>query len=110
MKSRLDLYLLNRAEHDIEVRDAVVTLPNDADPFAHADSILAAQRVELDFRQFTDGHAFSQAYLIRRRLGFKAICVFAATCCRIRCSRSCAQVFRVPCCKTALRSTRRAHN
>ncbi|WP_321786526.1 DUF934 domain-containing protein [Paraburkholderia sp. J94] len=71
MKSRLELKLLDRAEHDAERCDGVVTLPNDADPFEHAESILAAQRVELDFPQFTDGRAFSQAYLIRRRLGFK---------------------------------------
>ncbi|RQN33987.1 DUF934 domain-containing protein [Paraburkholderia tropica] len=71
MKPRLELTLLHRAEHDAQARDAVVTLPNDADPFEHAEAILATQRVELHFPQFTDGRAFSQAYLIRRRLGFK---------------------------------------
>ena len=47
----------------------VVTLDNDADP-----SMLALDgvaRIELNFPKFTDGRAFSQAYLLRRRLDFK---------------------------------------
>ncbi|WP_322069088.1 DUF934 domain-containing protein [Paraburkholderia bannensis] len=50
---------------------AVLALPNDADPLAHALEIAAAARVELHFPAFTDGRAFSQAWLVRRRLGFK---------------------------------------
>jgi uncharacterized protein (DUF934 family) len=46
-------------------------LPNDADPLAYAIEIAAASRVELQFPSFTDGRAYSQAYLIRRRLGFE---------------------------------------
>jgi uncharacterized protein (DUF934 family) len=43
-------------------------ITNDADP---ADVSLAGiGRIELDFPKFTDGRAFSQAYLLRRRLNF----------------------------------------
>lgn len=46
-----------------------VQLPNDADP---AQAILGqADRIELSFPKFTDGRAFSQAFLLRRRLGFR---------------------------------------
>ncbi|WP_322054433.1 DUF934 domain-containing protein [Paraburkholderia bannensis] len=55
----------------IDAGDAVFALPNDADPLAHALEIAAAARVELHFPAFTDGRAFSQAWLVRRRLGFK---------------------------------------
>lgn len=48
----------------------IVTLSNDADPLAHAAEIAAAARVELHFPAFTDGRAYSQAWLVRRRLGF----------------------------------------
>ncbi|MBN3729106.1 DUF934 domain-containing protein [Burkholderia sp. Ac-20379] len=50
---------------------AVLALPNDADVSAHADAIARAARVELHFPAFTDGRAYSQAYLVRRRLGFR---------------------------------------
>jgi len=46
-----------------------LTLPNDADPRdAALDGIIT---VVLQFPKFTDGRAFSQAFLLRRRLGFK---------------------------------------
>ncbi|AJK48440.1 DUF934 domain-containing protein [Burkholderia plantarii] len=50
---------------------AVVALGNDADVIEHADAIARAARVELHFPSFTDGRAYSQAYLVRRRLGFR---------------------------------------
>ena len=46
----------------------VINLANDADPRTLA--LAGVQRVELNFPKFTDGRAFSQAYLLRRRLGF----------------------------------------
>ncbi|WP_296491458.1 DUF934 domain-containing protein [Rhodoferax sp.] len=46
----------------------VVALANDADPSTLA--LDGITRVELDFPKFTDGRAFSQAYLLRRRLSF----------------------------------------
>jgi uncharacterized protein (DUF934 family) len=47
----------------------VVTLANDADPSTLA--LDGIDRIELNFPKFTDGRAFSQAYLLRRRLDFK---------------------------------------
>jgi uncharacterized protein (DUF934 family) len=47
----------------------IAVLDNDADP---RDLILAdVERIDLNFPKFTDGRAFSQAYLLSRRLGFK---------------------------------------
>ena len=47
---------------------ALLTLANDADPLAvDLDGIHV---IELQFPAFTDGRAFSQAFLLRRRLGF----------------------------------------
>jgi len=46
----------------------VLALPNDADP-READ-LAGVHTVLLHFPAFTDGRAFSQAFLLRRRLGF----------------------------------------
>jgi uncharacterized protein (DUF934 family) len=46
----------------------VITLANDADP--RALDLTGVTRVDLQFPKFTDGRAFSQAFLLRRRLGF----------------------------------------
>jgi uncharacterized protein (DUF934 family) len=64
--------LLSAANHaaDSESTDRVVSLTNEVDPLTLRDEIAVAQRVELHFPSFTDGRAYSQAYLIRRRLGF----------------------------------------
>ncbi|MFC0397672.1 DUF934 domain-containing protein [Paraburkholderia rhizosphaerae] len=64
--------LLTAACHasNAEQVERVVSLANDIDPLTQRDAIAAAQRVELHFPSFTDGRAYSQAYLIRRRLGF----------------------------------------
>ena len=47
----------------------VLSLPNDADP--RQVSLEGITRVDLQFPKFTDGRAFSQAFLLRRRLGFQ---------------------------------------
>ncbi len=46
-----------------------VALANDADALAL--SLDGVERVDLHFPNFTDGRAFSQAFLLRRRRGFK---------------------------------------
>ena len=46
----------------------ILQLANDADP--RTVSLDGIQRVELQFPKFTDGRAFSQAFLLRKRLGF----------------------------------------
>lgn len=47
----------------------VLQLVNDADP--RAVSLDGIEVVELNFPKFADGRAFSQAFLLRRRLGFQ---------------------------------------
>lgn len=65
------LKLLAAQDHQPPAEDdaRMVALPNDADamtlPLDNVD------RVDLHFPNFTDGRAFSQAFLLRRRRGFK---------------------------------------
>ena len=47
----------------------VLLLANDADPLLA--SLDGVQRVDLHFPKFTDGRAFSQAFLLRRRRDFQ---------------------------------------
>ncbi|MBK9440299.1 MAG: DUF934 domain-containing protein [Comamonadaceae bacterium] len=47
----------------------VIELANDADPRVLA--LNGVARIDLNFPKFTDGRAYSQAFLLRRRLGFK---------------------------------------
>ena len=46
-----------------------IEVANDADPRDLA--LDGVERIDLNFPKFTDGRAFSQAFLLRRRLGFK---------------------------------------
>lgn len=48
--------------------DALV-LANDADP--RSLDLNGVKRIDLHFPKFTDGRAFSQAFLLRRRLGYQ---------------------------------------
>jgi len=50
-------------------RPNILELATDADP--RAVSLHGIRRIDLNFPKFTDGRAFSQAFLLRRRLGFK---------------------------------------
>ncbi len=47
----------------------VIELANDADPLAL--TLDGVDRIDLNFPKFTDGRAFSQAFLLHRRLGFR---------------------------------------
>ena len=51
-----------------EDNDKVLVLPNDSDPMEVP--LDGVERIELNFPKFTDGRAFSQAYLLRRRRKF----------------------------------------
>ncbi len=51
-----------------EAAPRVLAIPNDADP-READ-LGGVEVIELHFPKFSDGRAFSQAFLLRRRLGF----------------------------------------
>ena len=50
-------------------RPNILELANDVDP--REVSLEGIKRIDLQFPKFTDGRAFSQAHLLRRRLGFK---------------------------------------
>lgn len=65
------LRILAAEEHVDDGEPNVLQLPNDADPLAIAVCLDDVDRIDLDFPKFTDGRAYSQAYLLRRRLGFK---------------------------------------
>ena len=45
-----------------------IALANDADP--RALDLSGTTRIDLNFPKFTDGRAYSQAFLLRRRLGY----------------------------------------
>ncbi|WP_231130524.1 DUF934 domain-containing protein [Burkholderia cepacia] len=62
--------LLTPVEHDDETRDATLTIANDDELEPHAAQIAQAARIDLQFPSFTDGRAYSQAYLLRKRYGF----------------------------------------
>ena len=52
-----------------EGQQTVIAPANDADPFTL--DLTGVQRIDLNFPKFTDGRAFSQARLLRKRLGFQ---------------------------------------
>ena len=65
MKSTIQLFTADSAPADAA---GTLTLPNDADP--RPVPLDGVHTVVLQFPAFTDGRAFSQAFLLRRRLGF----------------------------------------
>ncbi|MBN3799386.1 DUF934 domain-containing protein [Burkholderia sp. Ac-20392] len=65
--------LLTPAEHtgDTQQHDAAtLTIGNDEELPPLAGQIAQAARIDLAFPSFTDGRAYSQAYLLRKRHGF----------------------------------------
>ncbi len=67
MKQTLELIAADAATDTASPQ--VLTLANDADP--RELSLDGVARVELQFPKFSDGRAFSQAFLLRRRLGYR---------------------------------------
>lgn len=65
------LKILTAAENAADRTANPVQLANDADPMTLAGELDSIERIDLHFPHFTDGRAYSQAYLVRRRLGFK---------------------------------------
>ena len=62
--------ILSFNEHSTLASDAgVICMANDADP--REVSLEGVKRIDLHFPKFTDGRAYSQAFLLRRRLGFQ---------------------------------------
>ena len=62
--------ILSFTEHKAIASDpSVISMANDADPSSL--SLEGVHRIDLHFPKFTDGRAYSQAFLLRRRLGFQ---------------------------------------
>ena len=60
--------IITAQEHQTVESPAVITLANDADP--RTLDLNGVTRIDLQFPAFTDGRAYSQAFLLRRRLRF----------------------------------------
>ncbi|MDO8720375.1 MAG: DUF934 domain-containing protein [Polaromonas sp.] len=61
--------LLPFTDHVAAENTSVLMLANDVDPLQA--SLEGVTRIDLHFPNFTDGRAFSQAFLLRRRRGFE---------------------------------------
>jgi uncharacterized protein (DUF934 family) len=61
--------ILSFNDHTQNTDSGVISIANDADP--RDVSLDGVKRIDLHFPKFTDGRAYSQAFLLRRRLGFK---------------------------------------
>jgi uncharacterized protein (DUF934 family) len=60
--------IISSQEHQAASQTGVLALANDVDP--RTLDISGITRIDLQFPAFTDGRAYSQAFLLRRRLGF----------------------------------------
>ena len=66
----MTINILSAGEHAAQAEQAgVLQLANDVDPLTV--SLEGVSRIELNFPKFTDGRAYSQAYLLRRRRKFQ---------------------------------------
>jgi len=61
--------ILSFKDHTAGADASVISIANDTDP--RSVSLEGVKRIDLHFPKFTDGRAYSQAFLLRRRLGFK---------------------------------------
>jgi uncharacterized protein (DUF934 family) len=59
------------ADEAVDDASRVVALSNDEDLSTLGDRLGGVSRIDLVFPKFTDGRAYSQAFLLRRRLGFQ---------------------------------------
>ncbi len=62
--------IISAQEHQAVESPTVLTLANDVDP--RTLDLSGVTRIDLQFPAFTDGRAYSQAFLLRRRLRFSA--------------------------------------
>jgi len=63
------MQLISHTEHTTLASHDLLSLANDADPMQQ--SLHGINTIELHFPKFTDGRAFSQALMLRRRCGFQ---------------------------------------
>lgn len=61
--------ILSFNDHASAIDDSAICLDNDVDP--RTVSLEGVKRIDLNFPKFTDGRAYSQAFLLRRRMGFQ---------------------------------------
>lgn len=61
--------ILSFNDHASDASGGTISLSNDVDP--RTVSLDGVKRIDLHFPKFTDGRAYSQAFLLRRRLGFQ---------------------------------------
>ena len=61
--------ILSFNDHTASIDASAILIPNNEDP--REVSLEGVRRIDLHFPKFTDGRAYSQAFLLRRRLGFK---------------------------------------
>ena len=71
---KTSLRLLTSAEHNATLEhdqqaSGYLALNNEVDP--REQDLSGVARIDLHFPKFTDGRAYSQAYLLRRRLGYQ---------------------------------------
>ena len=57
------------ATDENSTQEGVVSIANDVNPLEA--KLAGATRIDLNFPKFTDGRAFSQAVMLRKRAGFK---------------------------------------
>ena len=62
------MQILTAHEHQTQGQASALVLANDVDP--RTLDLSGVQRIDLQFPSFTDGRAYSQAFLLRRRLRF----------------------------------------
>ncbi len=60
--------IISEQEHQAATKTGVLELANDLDP--RTLDLAGVTRIDLQFPAFTDGRAYSQAFLLRRRLGY----------------------------------------
>ena len=70
MNNAQTLRILAHGEHTEADGTRQIALANDVDPHTLKDQLAQLDRIDLHFPAFTDGRAYSQAFLLRRRLGF----------------------------------------
>jgi uncharacterized protein (DUF934 family) len=61
--------ILSFNDHTPSIDASAILIDNNEDP--REVSLEGVSRIDLHFPKFTDGRAYSQAFLLRRRLGFK---------------------------------------
>ena len=61
--------IANNDQNTLASGQNVIEIPNHVDP--RTVDLAGVDRIDLHFPKFTDGRAYSQAFLLRRRLGFK---------------------------------------